>query len=36
VFADTPEEAKADVARYKSLGYEQIKIYSSVKPELVR
>ncbi|HEY6931614.1 MAG TPA: hypothetical protein VJA66_18225, partial [Thermoanaerobaculia bacterium] len=30
VFADTPEEAKADVARYKSLGYEQIKIYSSV------
>jgi imidazolonepropionase-like amidohydrolase len=35
VFADTPEEAKADVAKYKSLGYEQIKIYSSVKPELV-
>jgi imidazolonepropionase-like amidohydrolase len=35
VFADTPEEARADVARYKSLGYEQIKIYSSVKPELV-
>ena len=35
IFADTPEEAKADVAKYKSLGYEQIKIYSSVKPELV-
>ncbi|MGE5277078.1 MAG: amidohydrolase family protein [Acidobacteriota bacterium] len=35
VFADTPEEAKAEIARYKSLGYEQIKIYSSVKPELV-
>ena len=35
VFADTPEEAKADIARYKSLGYEQIKVYSSVKPELV-
>jgi imidazolonepropionase-like amidohydrolase len=35
VFADTPEEAKADVQRYKSLGYVQIKIYSSVKPELV-
>jgi len=35
VFADTPREAKADVERYKSLGYEQIKIYSSVKPELV-
>jgi imidazolonepropionase-like amidohydrolase len=35
IFADTPEEAKADVQRYKSLGYVQIKIYSSVKPELV-
>jgi len=35
VFADTPEEAKADVERYESLGYVQIKIYSSVKPELV-
>jgi len=35
VFADTPEEAKADVERYASLGYVQIKIYSSVKPELV-
>jgi Amidohydrolase family len=35
VFADTPEEAKADIQRYKSLGYEQIKVYSSVKPELV-
>jgi imidazolonepropionase-like amidohydrolase len=35
VFADTPEEARAEVARYKSLGYEQIKIYSSVKPDLV-
>ncbi len=35
VFADTPEEAKADVDRYQSLGYVQIKIYSSVKPELV-
>ena len=35
IFADTPEEARADVAKYKSLGYEQIKIYSSVKPEIV-
>ena len=35
VFADTPEEAKAEVERYASLGYVQIKIYSSVKPELV-
>jgi hypothetical protein len=35
VFADTPEEAKADVERYRSLGYAQIKVYSSLKPELV-
>ena len=35
IFADTPEEAVAQVDRYKSLGYEQIKLYSSLKPELV-
>jgi imidazolonepropionase-like amidohydrolase len=35
VFADTREEALADIERYKSLGYEQIKVYSSLKPELV-
>jgi hypothetical protein len=35
VFADTPEEAKSDVERYRSLGYVQIKVYSSLKPELV-
>jgi len=35
VFADTKEEALADIERYKSLGYEQIKVYSSLKPELV-
>jgi imidazolonepropionase-like amidohydrolase len=35
VFADTPEEAVADIQKYKSLGYEQIKVYSSLKPELV-
>jgi imidazolonepropionase-like amidohydrolase len=35
VFADTPEEALADIEKYKSLGYEQIKVYSSLKPELV-
>lgn len=35
VFADTEEEAKADIDRYASMGYVQIKIYSSVKPELV-
>lgn len=35
VFADTKEEALADIEKYKSLGYEQIKVYSSLKPELV-
>ena len=35
VFADTVEEATAAIQRYKALGYEQIKIYSSTKPELV-
>ena len=35
VFADTKEEALSDIERYKSLGYEQIKVYSSLKPELM-
>ncbi len=35
VFADTPEEARTNIEKYKSLGYEQIKVYSSLKPELV-
>ncbi len=35
VLVDSPGEAIQAVDRYKSLGYEQIKIYSSVKPELV-
>jgi imidazolonepropionase-like amidohydrolase len=35
VFADTPEEAIAKVDHYADLGYVQIKIYSSMKPELV-
>ena len=35
VLAATPEEALAAVDNYKKLGYVQIKIYSSVKPELV-
>jgi hypothetical protein len=35
VLADNPEEAKRLVHRYADLGYVQIKIYSSVKPELV-
>jgi imidazolonepropionase-like amidohydrolase len=35
VLVSTPEEAKAAVDRYADLGYAQVKIYSSVKPELV-
>ncbi len=35
VLAATPEEARKAVDRYADLGYVQIKIYSSVKPELV-
>ncbi len=35
VLADTPDEARATVRRLKSQGYVQVKIYSSVKPELV-
>lgn len=35
VLAATPEEARQRVNRYADLGYSQIKIYSSVKPDLV-
>ena len=35
VFADTVEEAQAAVNRYADLGYVQIKVYSSLKPELL-
>jgi len=35
VLAATPEEARQRVDQYADLGYVQIKIYSSVKPELV-
>jgi len=35
VLVSTPEEARAAVDNYARLGYLQIKIYSSVKPELV-
>jgi imidazolonepropionase-like amidohydrolase len=35
VLAATPEEARERVDHYAGLGYVQIKIYSSVKPELV-
>lgn len=35
VFADSVDEGKADIDTYKAHGYEQIKLYSSLKPELV-
>ena len=35
ITADTPEQARAVVARYKGVGALQIKLYSSVRPELV-
>lgn len=35
IFADNEQEAKEDVDRYAKLGYVQIKVYSSLKPELV-
>ena len=35
VFVDTEEEARAAIDNYAKLGYEGIKIYSSIKPELV-
>ena len=34
LYADAPEEAQAAVNRYADLGYVQIKVYSSLKPEL--
>jgi hypothetical protein len=34
--AETPEQARALVRRYHGDGYEQIKIYQSLRPELVR
>lgn len=36
VFADTEEEARKNVEMYAKNGYVQIKVYSSLKPELVR
>jgi imidazolonepropionase-like amidohydrolase len=35
LYADTQEEALAAVKRYADLGYVQIKLYSSLKPEFV-
>jgi imidazolonepropionase-like amidohydrolase len=36
VRANTPEEAKTAVNRYAGAGFDQIKIYSSVKPEILK
>lgn len=36
VRAETPEEARAAVNRYYKAGFEQIKIYSSIKPEILK
>ncbi|HMF56462.1 MAG TPA: hypothetical protein VK619_08970, partial [Pyrinomonadaceae bacterium] len=36
VFVDTEEEAQAAIDRFAQLGYVQIKIYSSIKPQLVQ
>lgn len=35
VLVATPDEARAAVRKYADLGYGQIKVYSSIKPELV-
>jgi imidazolonepropionase-like amidohydrolase len=35
VLVDTPEAARAAIDRYAAAGYVQIKIYSSIRPELV-
>ena len=35
LYADNPAEAEAAVNRYADLGYVQIKVYSSLKPELL-
>ncbi|HEV7860554.1 MAG TPA: amidohydrolase family protein [Pyrinomonadaceae bacterium] len=34
--ANTPDEARAVVNRYHAAGFQQIKIYSSVKPDIVK
>jgi imidazolonepropionase-like amidohydrolase len=34
--ADTPEQARGAVNRYYNAGFDQIKIYSSIKPEILK
>lgn len=36
ILADTPEQARAEVVQYRDSGARQIKIYSSVKPDVVQ
>jgi imidazolonepropionase-like amidohydrolase len=33
---DTPEQAREQVQKYKAEGFQQIKVYSSVKPEILK
>jgi imidazolonepropionase-like amidohydrolase len=33
---DTPEQAREQVKKYKAAGFQQIKIYSSVKPDILK
>jgi imidazolonepropionase-like amidohydrolase len=35
-WADTPEQGRAVVAKYKAAGFEQMKIYNRIKPEVLR
>jgi len=35
-WADTPEEGRAVVARYKAAGFAQIKIYNRIRPEVLK
>lgn len=35
-YADTPEQGRAQVARYKAAGFSQMKIYSRIQPDVLR
>ncbi|HEY1524635.1 MAG TPA: amidohydrolase family protein [Candidatus Angelobacter sp.] len=36
ILVDTPEQAREQVQKYKAAGFQQIKIYSSVKPDILK
>ena len=36
IFADTPEEARAVVDRYHAAGFEQMKLYTFLKPDVIQ